>query len=128
MVDGKCICLSCSDLDHLEFLPSGNNALTIRSKKHSTLYAVVLKWSKSRKRYERQGLLVEKQAIEKAESECLKDSEVREIRRIRDAEKRKELDQEYIKSFKQKIREMFPNCPKDREKVIAEHACLKYSG
>ncbi|MBF0227184.1 MAG: hypothetical protein HQK76_17195 [Desulfobacterales bacterium] len=34
LVDGKCICLSCSDLDHLEFLPSGNNALTV-SKSYS---------------------------------------------------------------------------------------------
>ena len=60
LVEGKgALCLSCADLDHLVFLPSGSAALTRRAKKHSTLSAVVLKWSRARKRYERQGLLVE---------------------------------------------------------------------
>src|SRR5262245_61289787 len=57
------LCLTCADLDHLVFLPSGDAALTRRAKKHSTLSAVVLKWSRARKRYERQGLLVEEQAL-----------------------------------------------------------------
>ena len=56
--DTGALCLSCADLDHLVFLPSGDAALTRRSRKHSTLAAVVLKWSRARKRYERQGLLV----------------------------------------------------------------------
>jgi hypothetical protein len=64
------ICLSCADLDYLVFLPSGNTALTRRSRKNSKLSAVVLKWSRARKRYERQGLLVEEQAIIAAEQEC----------------------------------------------------------
>jgi len=59
----RALCLACADLDHLVFLPSGDAALTRRSRKHSTLSAVVLKWSKARKRYERQGLLVEEQAL-----------------------------------------------------------------
>jgi len=63
------LCLSCADLDHLIFLPSGDAALTRRSRKHSTLSAVVLKWSKARKRYERQGLLVEEVALKQAENE-----------------------------------------------------------
>ena len=46
------LCLACADLDHLLFLPSGNMALTRRARKHSTLVAVVLKWSRARKRYE----------------------------------------------------------------------------
>lgn len=54
-----CLCLSCADLDHLVFLPAGDAALTRRARKHSTLSAVVLRWSRARKRYERQGLLVE---------------------------------------------------------------------
>ena len=44
------VCLSCSDLDHLVFLPAGDNALTRRSKKHSRLHAVVLKWNRRRRR------------------------------------------------------------------------------
>src|SRR2546425_8479434 len=41
------LCLACADLDHLLFLPSGNVALTRRARKHSTLAAVVLKWSRA---------------------------------------------------------------------------------
>ena len=33
------LCLSCSDLDHLIYLPSGNTALTTRARKHSSLSA-----------------------------------------------------------------------------------------
>ena len=121
------LCLSCADLDHLIFLPSGDAALTRRSRKHSTLSAVVLKWSRARKRYERQGLLVEEQALEKAEEECLADSEVRAQRRERAALRRKEVDQQYVKQFAKCIRELFPGCPAGREEIIAEHACLKYS-
>jgi hypothetical protein len=38
---------------------------------------VVVRWSRSRKRYERQGILAESEAIERAEPECLSDAEVR---------------------------------------------------
>ncbi len=122
------VCLACSDLDHLVFLPAGDAALTRRSKKNSTLWAVVLKWSRARKRYERQGLLVEEAAIESAEKECFADEEIRARRREREATRRAELDREYVKKFARSIREYFPFCPKGREKVIAEHACRKYSG
>ena len=126
--DKGALCLSCADLDHLEFLPPGNRALTIRSKKYSNLYAVVLKWSRVRKRYERQGILVEKEAIEKAEDECLKDADLRERRRQREQERRRIKDDEYIQQYASKIREYYRNCPRGREFVIAEHACKKYSG
>jgi hypothetical protein len=122
------LCLACADLDHLVFLPSGDAALTRRAKKHSTLSAVVLKWSRARNRYERQGLLVEEQALEKAEEECLADSEVRERRREREAVRREELDRQYVERFAQRVRELFPACPEGRENTIAEHACRKYSG
>ncbi len=122
------LCLTCADLDHLIFLPSGDAALTRRSRKHSTLVAVVLKWSRARKRYERQGLLVEEQALEQAEGECLADSEIRSRRREREAERRAELDEQYVGRFSKRVRELFPRCPDGREKPIAEHACLKYSG
>ena len=122
------LCLSCSDIDHLVFLPAGDTALTRRSRKYSTLTAVVLKWSRTRKRYERQGLLVETEAIEKAEQECLKDNEARARRREREESRRKKLDREYIKSFASRLRELYPKCSKGTEKIIAEHACLKYSG
>lgn len=122
------LCLSCADLDRLEFLPSGDAALTVRARKHSGRSAVVLKWSRARKRYERQGLLVETSALEKAEQECLDDAEVRERRRLRETERRQEIDTEYVREFARRIRELFPHCPSGREITIAEHACLKYSG
>jgi len=129
LVEGKgALCLACADLDHLAFLPSGDAALTRRARKHSTLSAVVLKWSRARKRYERQGLLVEEQAIEQAEQECLADSEVRTRRREREAARRAELDQEFVSHFAARVRQLFPHCPVGRETIIAEHACQKYSG
>lgn len=121
------LCLSCSDIDHLVFLPSGDAALTRRSKKYSTLSAVVLRFSKARRRYERQGLLVEEKAVAQAEKECLDDSEARARKRERAAEKRVILDKKYVNNFAESVRELFPKCPPKREKIIAEHACLKYS-
>jgi len=63
------LCLECADLDHLVFLPSGDMALTRRSRKYSMLCAVVVRFSRSRGRYERQGLLVESAALEQAQQE-----------------------------------------------------------
>ncbi|MFC1853197.1 DUF2293 domain-containing protein [candidate division CSSED10-310 bacterium] len=122
------LCLVCADLDHLLFLPSGNTALTRRARKHSTLVAVVLKWSSPRKRYERQGLLVDEKALTMAEEECLADEDARARRKERAAIKRREIDQKYLAAFAMKIRKLFPGIPEKREITIAEHACLKYSG
>jgi hypothetical protein len=128
LTDNKALCLSCADLDHLVFLPAGSAALNRRSAKYSTLSAVVLQWSRARKHYERQGLLVEEAAIQCAEQECLDDADVRARRNEREAERRAELDQEYVSSFAKRVHELFPNCPAGREQVIAQHACQKYSG
>jgi hypothetical protein len=122
------VCLSCADLDHLEFLPSGDAALTRRAGKYSRLKAIVLQWSRSRKRYERQGILVEEAALAQAEEECLADADLRARRRERDEERRERLDQAYIAQFAERMRVLFPNCPPGREQTIAEHACEKYSG
>ncbi|HPR69825.1 MAG TPA: DUF2293 domain-containing protein [Kiritimatiellia bacterium] len=124
----KAFCLSCADLDHLVFLPSGDAALTRRSRKHSRLSAVVLKWSRARKQYERQGVLVETDALEQAERECEADAGQREMRRAQAVLRRAELDQDYIRRFAARVRELFPHCPAGREQAIAEHACRKYSG
>jgi hypothetical protein len=126
--DRKALCLACADLEHLSFLPSGDAALTRRARKHSTLTAVVLKWSRARRRYERQGLLVQEAALEQAERECLADDEARAQRRRRAATRRAELDREYIERFALRVREFYPRCPPGRETIVAEHACLKYSG
>ncbi len=126
--DKGALCLDCGDMGHLVFLPSGSAALTRRSKKYSSLSAIVLKWSRSRRRYERQGLLVESDALKRAEKECLEDADARARQRERAAEARAELDATYVKAFAAAIREMFPGCPKTRAKDIATHACRKHSG
>jgi hypothetical protein len=122
------LCLSCADLDHLVFLAPGDAALTRRARKHSTLSAVVLKWSHARHRYERQGILVEEQGLARAEAECLADGEARARRREREVEWRADLDREYVERFAQRVRALFPSSPAGTERTIAEHACLKYSG
>jgi hypothetical protein len=126
--DRKPICLNCADLDHLIFLPSGDTALTRRAVKYSVLSAVVLKWSRARKRNERQGVLVEPPALEKAEHECMADVDARAKQRERAAKQREKLDREYVQRFAEHIRKLFPHCPAGTERGIAEHACLKHSG
>jgi hypothetical protein len=122
------LCLSCADLDHLVFLPAGDAALTRRAVKYSKLRAMVVRFSRARKRYERQGVLVERPALERAEQECLADVDAREAARARAAERRARLDDEYVKKFEQRIGDLFPACPLPDRRSIAEHACEKYSG
>src|SRR6266446_8929818 len=104
--DVGALCLSCADLDHLVFLASGDAALTRRARKYSRLSAVVLKFSRVRRHYERQGLMVEETALDLAEEECLADFEVRELRKEREAARRAGLDQKYVQQFAHKIREL----------------------
>jgi len=66
MRDSGPACMRCSGLDHLEFLPAGDAGLTRRAHRASELTAVVVRFSRSRNRYERQGLLVEPTALRMA--------------------------------------------------------------
>src|SRR4029077_2321413 len=56
-------CLRCGGLGDLEFLPAGDALLTRRVKAKSARSAVVVRFSRSRRRYERQDLLVEPEAL-----------------------------------------------------------------
>jgi hypothetical protein len=67
MRDDEPVCLRCAGLDHLVWLPAGDSGLTRRAHRASDLSAVVVRFSRSRRRYERQGLLVEPEALRKAE-------------------------------------------------------------
>jgi hypothetical protein len=87
-----------------------------------------LKWSRTSRRYERQGLLVEEAALGLAEADCLADADLRARRREREAERRAALDETFVDRFAIRIHELFPRLAKGREQKIAEHACLKYSG
>lgn len=126
--DKGALCLSCSELDHLVFLAPGNAALTRRARAASPLSAIVLKWSRSRNRYERQGIIVQEEALADAEKSCLADSEARARSRERRAARREELDSRFVESFAARVRDIFPACPAGVEQQIADHACQKYSG
>lgn len=58
------LCLRCAGLDDLVYLPRGSATLTRRAKQASGRSAVVVRFSRTRKRYERQGILVEGSALE----------------------------------------------------------------
>ena len=62
-------CLRCTGLDDLVFLTAGDASLTRRAKMRSIRHVVVVRFSKSRGRYERQGLLVEPQALAEGQRE-----------------------------------------------------------
>jgi hypothetical protein len=122
------VCLACADLDHLVFLSSGDATLTRRAKKASRLFAVVVRWSRIRKRYERQGILVEEAALERAEAECLADQELRAQRRFRASVRRPQQDLEFEVQLAQEISRLYPGCPSERARAIAHHAGARGSG
>lgn len=62
-------CLACARLDALVFLAAGDAALTRLARAKSRTSAVVVRFSRARRRYERQGLLVEARALRDAERE-----------------------------------------------------------
>ncbi|MGC2781278.1 MAG: hypothetical protein WA418_37140 [Bradyrhizobium sp.] len=63
MEDGGPACLGCAGLGDLVFLPAGNALLSRRAKASSKRHAIVVRFSRTRGRYERQGLLVERQVL-----------------------------------------------------------------
>ena len=121
------LCLSCADLDHLVFLPAGDTALTRRAKKASGLSAVVVRFSRSRGHYERQGLLVEEDALVRraqmpwptkwpggADASVRNPGETRKTSRFT---RHSPCDHP-----------AFPGCPSERADTIARHASQKSSG
>jgi len=128
MEDGGPLCVDCADLGHLVFLPSGDAALSRRAKRISGLSAVVVQWSRSRKRYERQGILAEAEAIERAEQECLSDAEARARRRERAEALRADEDMRFEAEFAVAIRKLFPRCPPSRADATARRAAMRGSG
>jgi hypothetical protein len=71
-------CLRCIGLDDLEFLPAGDALLSRRAKAKSTRCAVVVRFSRTRRRYERQGLLIEPSALAQVRNDL--DAQRRDVR------------------------------------------------
>ena len=65
------LCLNCAGFADLVFLGSGDPVLTRPSRKYSNKCIIVVKFSRARKRYERQGILVTEVAIQKAQQELV---------------------------------------------------------
>jgi hypothetical protein len=128
MEDAGPLCMGCADLDHLVFLPAGDAALSRRARKASRLAAVVVRFSRSRKRYERQGILVEEAALRQAEAQCLADEEARRRRRERDRERRASQDVAFEARLAEAVARLFPGCPAGRAEAIARHAAVRGSG
>ena len=122
------LCMECADLDHLVYLERCDAALTRRATKHSGLWAVVVRFSRSRGRYARQGVLVQPEALEKAEEECLADADLRAARQVRDAESRQSEDGELAVRMAEKIRALYPGCPPAEARGIAAHTAARGSG
>jgi hypothetical protein len=122
------LCMTCADMDHLVFLPAGDATLSRRAKKESGLSAVVVRFSRTRKRYERQGILVEEPALDRAEEQCLADEELRKRRRERAAERRPQEDLAFQARIAKEILRLFPGCPPKRAEEIAGHTGVRGSG
>jgi hypothetical protein len=128
MEDAGPVCLRCADMDHLVFLPAGDAALTRRAKRASGLAAVAVRFSRSRRRYERQGILVDEAALGQAERECLADEEARARRRAREQSRRATEDVERQAEAASEIVSLFPGCPRERAEAIARHTLARGSG
>jgi hypothetical protein len=87
-----------------------------------------VRFSRARGRYERQGILISEPALDRAEEECLADSELRALRRERDAERRAEYDQSLVAHMTQKISTLFLGCPAQEARAIAKHTARRGSG
>jgi hypothetical protein len=122
------VCMQCAEMDHLVFLPSGDSALTRRAKRASRLSAVVVRFSRTLRRYERQGILVETDALEQAEAECLADESARGRRRERDVARRANEDLQLQAEMAAAITSLYPGCPDNRAHAIARHAATRGSG
>ncbi len=128
MEAGQPLCLPCAGLGDLEFLPSGDTALTRRATEYSSQKAIVVRFSRARKHYERQGILVEAAAIEKAEQECTEDADERAVARARSAERRRAGDRALTARMAERIRALFPACPPAEASAIAAHTAQRGSG
>jgi hypothetical protein len=72
--------------------------------------------------------VVEEQALERAERECLADEDGRARRRERDAQRRTGEDLELQARMAAKIVRLFPGCPPERAQSIAIHTSIRGSG
>lgn len=121
-------CLACAGLADLEYLPAGEVALTRRALSRSARAAIVVKFSRARRRHERQGVLVEPEALAAARASCAEDAARRQAAREPRQARAEREEQAYFARFLARILELFPGCPGEEADAIARRACEKHSG
>jgi len=121
-------CLACAGLAGLEYLPAGDPALTRRALALSARAAVVVKFSRARRRSERQGALVEPEALAAAREACERDAVRRAVERGPRRGRAERQEQAYLAAFARRILDLFPGCPAPECEAIARRACEKHSG
>ena len=124
----QALCLACARMNDLEYLPAGNHALTRRAAKYSGRTAVVVRFSRLRERYERQGILVEPAALEKAEDECALDADERAHERSVRAAAALEQDRHLAARMTGQIMKLFPGCSLEEAAAIGRHTSARGSG
>lgn len=67
--DKEALCASCAGIDEYEVVQSGSADLTRLATKYSSVRYIIMRWSDLWKAYERQGILVEAEAIARAKAE-----------------------------------------------------------
>jgi hypothetical protein len=102
--------------------------MTRRARKHSSLAAVVVRFNRARKRYDRQGLLVTEAALAQAQKECEADAPQRANARAHAAVARVAQDREFVSALAAAIQQQYPGCPQDEAQEIAAHAGCRNSG
>lgn len=122
------LCLACAGLGDLEYLPAGDATLTRRAAKYSERKAVVVRFSRSRDRYERQGILVEEAALAKAGEDCALDADERATERKRRAARAPGEDRKLVTAMAARIQELLPRCPPETAERIAGHTAVRGSG
>ncbi len=110
------------------FSPRATPRWTRHSRAASGLSAAVVRFSRARRRCERQGILVEEAALRSAEEHCLADEDARARQRKRGALRRAADDVTLAERFATRIVEMFPGCGVPRAQAIARHASARGSG
>jgi hypothetical protein len=80
------------------------------------------------KRYERQGVLVEEAALDRAEQECLADADRRSAQHDRAEVYHEKQDQVLAMRMAESIHQMFPGCPHEEASAIAAHTSVRGSG
>jgi len=121
-------CLACAGLADLEYLPAGDVVLTRRALTRSSRVAIVVKFSRARKRHERQGVLVEAGALGAARASCEEDAARRQAARAPRQARADREEHAYFTRFLGQILELFPDCPREEAEAIARRACEKHSG